>query len=153
MFKGNALVPSICLATQGPGAVNLMNGLAAANQDRVPLIALTGQNASDYKRGFQNIDICGMMAQICKWSVSIDDPNNISEIVAMAFRQALTPPYGAVHIEFPTDIAGQLLTDPGAAEPLSVDLAWQFLAPNPSAVQKAFDLLTTQYQVLSLLPL
>ena len=97
----------VCLATLGPGATNLVTGVANANMDRSRLLAITGQTDSHllHKESHQNLDVVQMFEPITKWSWSIRNAKNIPEIVRRAFKIALTEKPGATHIELPQDIA------------------------------------------------
>ena len=97
----------VCLATLGPGATNLVTGVANANMDRSRLLAITGQTDSHllHKESHQNLDVVRMFEPITKWSWSIRNAKNIPEIVRRAFKIALTEKPGATHIELPQDIA------------------------------------------------
>ena len=99
----------VCLATLGPGATNLVTGVANANMDRSRLLAITGQTDSHllHKESHQNLDVVKMFEPITKWSWSIRNAKNIPEIVRRAFKIALTEKPGATHIELPQDIAKQ----------------------------------------------
>ncbi|QLH06113.1 acetolactate synthase large subunit [Nitrosopumilus ureiphilus] len=97
----------VCLATLGPGATNLVTGVANANMDRSRLLAITGQTDSHllHKESHQNMDAITMFKPITKWNWSIRNPQNIPEIVRRAFKISLEEKPGAVHIELPQDIA------------------------------------------------
>ena len=97
----------VCLATLGPGATNLVTGVANANMDRSRLLAITGQTDSHllHKESHQNLNVVQMFEPITKWSWSIRNAKNIPEIVRRAFKIALTEKPGATHIELPQDIA------------------------------------------------
>jgi acetolactate synthase-1/2/3 large subunit len=108
--------PAICLGTLGPGATNLITGVADANMDRAPLLVLTGQGASTrlHKESHQVMDVVEMFTPVTKWATSILHPDNIPEIVRKAVRLARTEKPGACHIELPEDIAKR----EAAAKPL-----------------------------------
>jgi acetolactate synthase-1/2/3 large subunit len=108
--------PAVCLGTLGPGATNLITGVADANMDRSPLIVLTGQAATNrqHKESHQVMDVVGMYKPVTKWSRSIGRADTIPEIVRKAVRLARSEKPGAVHLELPEDVAKQE-TD---AEPL-----------------------------------
>ncbi|WP_198401657.1 acetolactate synthase large subunit [Ghiorsea bivora] len=99
--------PAACLGTLGPGATNLITGVANANMDRVPMLVLTGQGASTrlHKESHQIMDVVKMFEPVTKWAVSILHPNNIPEIVRKAVRLARSEKPGACHIELPEDVA------------------------------------------------
>ena len=97
----------VCLATLGPGATNLTTGVANANMDRSPILAITGQTDTDFlhKEAHQNMDAVTMFKPITKWRWSIRNADSIPEIVRRAFKIALEEKAGAVHLELPQDIA------------------------------------------------
>lgn len=96
-----------CLGTLGPGATNLTTGVADANMDRAPLLALTGQGGTHrlHKESHQIMDVVGMFRPITKWATSIYNADSIPEIIRKAVRVAVSEKPGAVHIELPEDIA------------------------------------------------
>ena len=97
----------VCLATLGPGATNLVTGVANANMDRSRLLTITGQTDSHllHKESHQNMDAITMFKPITKWNWSIRNPQNIPEIVRRAFKISLEEKPGATHIELPQDVA------------------------------------------------
>jgi acetolactate synthase-1/2/3 large subunit len=97
----------VCLGTLGPGATNLVTGVADGNMDRAPMVAITGQADSrrQHKESHQNMDVVGMFRPITKWAWSLVNPDNIPEVVRKAFKLATTEKPGACHIELPEDIA------------------------------------------------
>lgn len=97
----------VCLATLGPGATNLVTGVANANMDRSRLLAITGQTDSHllHKESHQNMDAVTLFKPITKWNWSIRNPQNIPEIVRRAFKISLEEKPGATHIELPQDVA------------------------------------------------
>ncbi len=109
--------PAGCLGTLGPGATNLITGVADANMDRAPMLVLTGQGSSQrlHKESHQVMDAVAMFEPVTKWATSIRHPNTIPEIVRKAVRLTRTEKPGAVHIELPEDIA-KVETD---AEPMT----------------------------------
>src|SRR2546425_3984754 len=101
--------PGVCLATLGPGATNLLTGIADAQLDRAPLVAITGQAGLErvHKELHQYIDIVGMFGPVTKWSTRVGVAEATPEIVRKAFRLARLEKPGATHIELPEDVAGQ----------------------------------------------
>jgi len=101
--------PGVCLATLGPGATNLITGVADAHIDRAPLVAITGQVGLEraHKESHQYIDIVRMFSPVTKWSTRISVAESTPEIVRKAFRLARLEKPGATHIELPEDIAAQ----------------------------------------------
>ncbi len=99
--------PGVCLATLGPGATNLVTGVADGNMDRAPMVVITGQADSkrQHKESHQNMDVVAMFKPITKWATPILHADNIPEIVRKAFKIATTEKPGACHIELAEDIA------------------------------------------------
>lgn len=96
-----------CLGTLGPGATNLITGVADGNMDRAPMLVLTGQGASTrlHKESHQIMDVVSMYRPVTKWAQQIHHPDNIPEVVRKAVRTALVEKPGATLIELPEDIA------------------------------------------------
>src|SRR5216684_8797480 len=99
----------VCMATSGPGATNLVTGIADAFMDSIPLIAITGQGpqAMIRKGGFQETDFFGLTLPIVKHSYLITNINDIPRIVKEAFHIAQTGRPGPVVIDFPKNIQQQ----------------------------------------------
>jgi acetolactate synthase-1/2/3 large subunit len=99
--------PAGCLGTLGPGATNLITGVADSNMDRSPMLVLTGQGSTDrlHKESHQIMDVVSMFEPVTKWATTILNPDTIPEIVRKAVRVARTEKPGAVHIELPEDVA------------------------------------------------
>src|SRR5574339_105718 len=97
----------VCLSTLGPGATNLITGVANANMDRSPILAITGQTDSSlrHKESHQNMDVVSMFRPITKWRWSIHNADVIPEIVRRAFKNSIEEKAGAVHLELPEDVA------------------------------------------------
>lgn len=110
--------PAGCLGTLGPGATNLITGVADSNMDRAPMLVLTGQGASTrlHKESHQVMDVVRMFEPVTKWATTILHPDNIPEVIRKAVRVARTEKPGAVLIELPEDIA-KLPTTIGPIEP------------------------------------
>ncbi|MDT3701573.1 MAG: acetolactate synthase large subunit [Thermincola sp.] len=103
----------VCLATLGPGATNLITGVADANLDQAPLVAITGQKGLKgmHKESHQYIDVVEMFKPITKWNTQIKSGEVVPEIIRKAFKEATSEKPGAVHIELPEDIAGASVDD------------------------------------------
>ncbi|MDD5168051.1 MAG: acetolactate synthase large subunit [Syntrophales bacterium] len=99
----------VCLSTLGPGATNLLTGIADAFLDRAPLVAITGQaNLSRiHKESHQYINIVKNFETVTKWNSRIEIPDVLPEMVRKAFKVAETEKPGAVHLELPEDVASQ----------------------------------------------
>jgi len=98
----------VCFSTLGPGATNLVTGVAHAQLIGAPFISISGQKAirGNRQAKFQLIDIVSMMRPITKDAVTIIDPAAIPTIVRNAFKLAQAERPGAVHLELPEDVAG-----------------------------------------------
>lgn len=98
--------PGVCLSTLGPGAINMIPGVADAYLDFAPVVAITAQKgqAETYKEAHQYIDILSTYKPITKWSASIRG-KNVQELVRKAFRVALAEKPGPVHLELAEDVA------------------------------------------------
>lgn len=109
----------VCLSTLGPGATNLMTGVADANLDGAPLVAITGQVGTDrmHIESHQYLDLVAMFAPVTKWNAQIVRPSNTPEIVRKAFKIAQSEKPGAVHIDLPENIAAMA----AVGEPLRKD--------------------------------
>jgi acetolactate synthase I/II/III large subunit len=98
----------VCFSTLGPGATNLVTGIAHAQLIGAPLIAITGQKAvrDNWQACFQLIDVVSLMRPVTKYATSIVDPGTIPTVLRNAFKHAQAERPGAVHIELPEDVAG-----------------------------------------------
>ena len=97
----------VCLSTLGPGATNLITGVADANMDHAPLVAIAGQAGTNrlHKESHQVLDLTGLFEPVTKYSASLLDPDIIPEVVRKAFKLAQSEKTGAAFIEFPENIA------------------------------------------------
>src|SRR6266700_6934701 len=98
--------PGVCMGTSGPGATNLVTGIADAYMDSIPLIAITGQvpQAMIGKGGFQETDFFGLTLPIVKHSYLVTDVNDIPRIIKEAFHIAQTGRPGPVLIDLPKNV-------------------------------------------------
>jgi acetolactate synthase-1/2/3 large subunit len=110
----------VCLATLGPGATNLITGVADANMDHAPVVAIAGQASTRrlHKESHQVLDLEAMFQPITKYSTRILTPNVIPEIVRKAFKVAQTEKTGACFMEFPENLAEMMMDNKDV--PLSV---------------------------------
>jgi acetolactate synthase-1/2/3 large subunit len=129
----------VCLATLGPGATNLITGVADANMDHAPVVAIAGQASTHrlHKESHQVLDLELMFQPITKYSSRLLTPDIISEVVRKAFKIAQTEKTGACFIEFPENIAEMEIED----EPLPVKHAH---SPEPPAerVDRAAEIIS-----------
>ena len=101
----------VCMVTSGPGATNLITGVATAYMDSIPMVAITGQVPSNLlgKDIFQEVDITGAVAPFTKHSYLVKDANDIPNIMQEAFYIAASGRPGPVLIDIPQDIQTQIL--------------------------------------------
>lgn len=127
--------PGVCIATSGPGATNLVTGVANAFMDSVPMVAITGQVASPLMGtdAFQEVDIFGITLPIVKHSYVIRSVEEIPSVFAEAFMLARSGRPGPVLIDLPKDM-GQKFAAPSPAAPAAAPLR---LAPDPDAIARA----------------
>ncbi len=100
----------VCLVTSGPGATNLVTGLATANYDSVPLVCFTGQVARHLigNDAFQEVDIVGITRSITKYGVTVRNREDLGRIIKEAFYIARTGRPGPVLVDLPKDVMGEL---------------------------------------------
>lgn len=96
----------VCLVTSGPGATNIVTGLATANYDSVPLVCFTGQVPTNLvgNDAFQEVDIIGITRNICKYGVQVRKREDLGRIIKEAFYIARTGKPGPVVVDLPKDI-------------------------------------------------
>jgi len=130
--------PAGCLGTLGPGATNLITGVADGNMDRAPMLVLTGQGSTDrlHKESHQVMDVVAMFEPVTKWAETVRHADTIPEIIRKAIRLARSEKPGAVHIELPEDIAKQAAT----AVPIE-PRRYRRPVPADKIVDQAFDLI------------
>lgn len=97
----------VCMSTLGPGATNLLTGVADANMDHAPLVAIAGQADTNrlHKESHQVLDLQSIFAPATKYSSRVLTPNVIPEVIRKAFKLAQTEKTGACFIEFPENLA------------------------------------------------
>ncbi|MGH2794910.1 MAG: acetolactate synthase large subunit [Actinomycetota bacterium] len=129
----------VCLATLGPGATNLVTGVADAFLDRAPMVVLTGQGDLErmHKESHQNIDVLALMRPITKWNARVSDPAIIPEVVRKAFKVAEAEKPGSTHIELPEDVMA--LEAKGAPLPRTAGAQTE---ASSSDIARAVELLT-----------
>ncbi len=129
----------VCLATLGPGAINLTLGTADATLDSAPLVAIAGQASVGrlFKESHQNVDLVELFRPITKWASRIVLPETTPEIVRKAFKLAQTERPGATLVVFPEDVARHQVQGaplrPAQPKPT---------APNPAQLGRALALLS-----------
>ena len=137
--------PAGCLSTLGPGATNLITGVADANMDRAPMIVLTGQGSTDrlHKESHQIMDTVSMFKPVTKWATSIYNPDTIPEIVRKAVRISRSEKPGAVLIELPEDIARETTS----SEPIT-PRRYRRSVPDEEVIEEASRLIMQSEQPL-----
>ncbi|MCP9849315.1 biosynthetic-type acetolactate synthase large subunit [Cyanobium sp. Morenito 9A2] len=134
----------VCFGTSGPGATNLVTGIATAQMDSVPLVVITGQvsRAAIGTDAFQETDIFGITLPIVKHSWVVRDPADIGRIVAEAFLIASSGRPGPVLIDVPKDVGLEefdyVPVAPGSAKPAGYQLP---APPKAAAITKALELI------------
>ena len=130
--------PGVCFVTRGPGATNASIGVHAAAQDSSPMVLFVGQvpRAFRGREAFQEIDYRTMFGSIAKWVVEIDQTSRVPELVARAFRVAVSGRPGPVVVSLPEDVLVEMSDVPDAAAVAPVQ-------PGPPAadVGRAMELL------------
>jgi acetolactate synthase-1/2/3 large subunit len=118
----------VCMSTLGPGATNLITGVADANMDRAPIVAIAGQGATTrlHKESHQILDLVNLFAPITKYSTQVLVPEIVPEIVRKAFKVAQTEKPGGAFIDFPENIA-EMKCD---RKPIPVQTAYSSVAPD-----------------------
>jgi acetolactate synthase-1/2/3 large subunit len=122
----------VCSATLGPGAINLLLGVADATTNSTPVVALSAQVGMhrSFKESHQGVDLVSMFAPVTKWSALVATPDAVPEMVRKAFKLAQTERPGAVYLAVPEDV--EEADAPKDAEPLRVNTP---RPDDPSAVQ------------------
>src|SRR3984885_14614552 len=132
----------VCSATLGPGAINLLLGVADATTNSTPVLALSAQVGMrrSYKESHQSVDLVSMFAPVTKWSALVATPGAVPEMVRKAFKLAQTERPGAVYLAVPEDV--EEAEAPETAIPLRVNVP---RPDDPSAAQvaRAADILRT----------
>jgi len=109
--------PGVCMATSGPGATNLVTGIADANMDSDPVVALTGQVPTDFvgNDAFQETDTIGVTSPVTKANMFASDSRSVGEAVGSAFALAKRGRQGPTLVDLPKDVTkGPAEDDPGA---------------------------------------
>ncbi|WP_269624451.1 biosynthetic-type acetolactate synthase large subunit [Prochlorococcus marinus] len=141
----------VCFGTSGPGATNLVTGIATAQMDSVPLVVITGQvpRPAIGTDAFQETDIFGITLPIVKHSWVVRDPSEIAKVVAQAFLIASSGRPGPVLIDVPKDVGQEMFkylpVEPGSIKPPGFELPF---APEHKAISAALDLIENAEQPL-----
>jgi acetolactate synthase-1/2/3 large subunit len=128
----------VCFSTLGPGATNLVTGVAHAQLIGAPLVSISGQKAlrDNWQARFQLIDVVSLMRPITKSAVSIADPSTIPTVLRNAFKLAQAERPGAAHVELPEDVA-----ESATSAPVQPRGSVRRPAPDPEAVARAAELI------------
>ncbi|AKB51440.1 acetolactate synthase [Methanosarcina barkeri str. Wiesmoor] len=126
--------PGVCFSTLGPGATNLVTGVAQAQLIGAPFISISGQKAliDNWQARFQLVNAIRMMEPLCKKAVSITDPGMIPTVLRNAFKHAEADKPGAIHIELPEDVAEEE-TEATVQKRSEIKIPY----PDPEAVKRA----------------
>ena len=141
----------VCFGTSGPGATNLVTGIATAQMDSVPLVVITGQvpRPAIGTDAFQETDIFGITLPIVKHSWVVRNPSEIAKVVAQAFLVASSGRPGPVLIDIPKDVGQEMFkylpVEPGSIKPPGFELPF---APEHKAISAALDLIENAEQPL-----
>jgi acetolactate synthase-1/2/3 large subunit len=134
--------PAVCMGASGPGATNLLTGVANAFTDASPLIAIGGSSprANYGREAFQEIDQLAVFKPVTKWAERVYDAKRIPEIVATAYRQTMTGRLGPVYIDMPGDTLGEKVDEDKVEWPAAFKMPPRPLG-DPNAVREAVALL------------
>ena len=136
----------VCMSTLGPGATNLITGVADANMDRAPIVAIAGQGATTrlHKESHQILDLVNLFAPITKYSTQIREAEIVPEIVRKAFKVAQTEKPGGAFIDFPENIAELKFS----GKPIEVQTAYTSDTPDAKIEQAAKIISAAKYPVI-----
>jgi thiamine pyrophosphate-dependent acetolactate synthase large subunit-like protein len=135
--------PGVCMASSGPGTINMATGVANAFVDAAPLVAVGGTSPRVYfgMDAFQEVDQLSLYKPITKWATRILDAKRIPDVVATAFRQATSGRPGPVFLDLPGDVLGEVVEESSVPMPAH----WR-PAPrahgDPAAISEAIELLS-----------
>jgi len=134
--------PAVCMGASGPGATNLLTGVANAFTDAAPLIAIGGSSPRVYfgMEAFQEIDQLAVFKPVTKWAERIYDAKRIPEVLATAVRQAMTGRPGPVYLDLPGDTIGEKVDEDHIVWPKPFTTLPRSLG-DPAAVREAVMLL------------
>jgi acetolactate synthase-1/2/3 large subunit len=130
----------VCIATLGPGAINLLLGTANAHTDSVPLVAISAQVGLNrqYKETHQFVDLVSMFKPVTKWAVEIKVPSAVPEMVRKAFKVAQTERPGSCYLGVPQDLEETPVSP--SLQPLLPSQVYDS-APSPSQISRAAKVL------------
>ncbi len=133
----------VCLVTSGPGATNLVTGIATANFDSVPLVCFTGQVFKGLigNDAFQEVDIVGITRGICKYAITVRDRKDLGMIIKKAFYIARTGKPGPVVVDIPKDIQ-QALGDDSYPEQVAIRGYKPNNSAHPGQIKRIMEVLS-----------
>jgi acetolactate synthase-1/2/3 large subunit len=133
----------VCVATSGPGATNLVTGLATAYMDSTPVVAITGQVARSFigRDAFQETDVLGLTLPITKHNFLVRNVEELADVVHEAFQLARSGRPGPVLIDVPKDIQFAKTLYRPAPAPLSAEQQRSTQLPQPAAIEQAARLI------------
>ncbi|MCX8170637.1 MAG: thiamine pyrophosphate-binding protein, partial [Candidatus Bathyarchaeota archaeon] len=146
-FTGNL---GVCDGTGGPGATNLLTGVATAWVDNTPMLVLTGQQPLNHlnKGAFQEIDNVSLFSPMTKWSTMLINPEKAIETLKRAVRTALSGRPGPVHLNLPVDIQGRHVEFDDEEVLMGASQALSIFKPcgDPLAVDAALNILIESFK-------
>lgn len=140
--------PGVCMAAAGPGVMNLTTGLVNALVDCVPVVALGGASpiAPAGRGGFQDMDQLAIMRTMTKWAARVIDPMRIPEMIAAAFRNAMSGMRGPVYLDLPGDVLHMDVDESAVKWPVAI---LPGLVYRPAAESAAIALLLQRIRAAS----
>ncbi len=134
--------PGVCLVTSGPGATNLLTGVAAAYVAHSPVVTLVGgiERAHQGKDAFQEFDLVGMFKPVTKLAVQVNQAARIPELLRLALRTAMNGRRGPVFVEIPRDVLAERVAPAATLEPAGYRATHPQI-PHPEAIREAARLL------------
>ncbi len=135
-------LPAVCLVTSGPGATNLLTGIASAYVGHSPVVAISGGPPFGhyYKDAFQELDLISMFKPVTKLAIQVNKPERIPEILHYAMRTAMTGRKGPVFIDIPRDVLNGHVLQTEATAPGTYRSDYPSL-PHPEGIRQAVQLL------------
>jgi acetolactate synthase I/II/III large subunit len=134
--------PAVCLVTSGPGATNLVTGIAGAYVAHSPVVAIAGGSAlaQQGRDGFQELDLVGLFRPVTKLSMQVTQPSRIADMLRLAFRTAMAGRKGPVFIDIPRDVLNDQVVSIDALAPQAYR-ATHPAPPHPEAIRETVRLL------------
>jgi thiamine pyrophosphate-dependent acetolactate synthase large subunit-like protein len=134
--------PGVAIVTSGPGVTDAVTGVANAFQNRSPMVLIGGASPVNQlgKGALQEMNTLDMMKPITKWAVRVYNTERIPEIMADAWRVAMTGRYGPVYVEMPSDILHATIDDAGVQMPVGYRPGGR-VAGDPALIDQAADLI------------